>query len=131
MQDYIHRSGERGDVAADGGTHAALDAVADDGVADGLGHGEPDARGWIQFGINAGRAEPAHLAGTLPATIAVDALVVSVFAQAVVGGGSGGGHGAWEWLARSAGRQWHELPGSKTPAAAAGGFGSVAATELP
>ena len=84
VEDDVDWGGELGEVPADGLAHAALDAVAVDGLAHDLAYGESDARGGLgEVAVGgAGGDEVAHLLGELLAAGLVNALVVGVFPQA-------------------------------------------------
>ena len=88
----IDGGAELGEVEADGLAHAALDAVAFDGAAEDLAGGEADvgaiAGGSLQCG------EVAEVAGVLLAGGGVDALIVSMLAQAE------GGRAGTDWGVR-------------------------------
>ncbi len=85
MQDDVDGGGELRESGADGLAQATLDAVAIDGLAEGLGNGEADARaggggtpvGWTRC------VEVGELLAELLATGLVDELVVGVFAEAM------------------------------------------------
>ena len=73
---------EEREVGADGLAHAALDAVAVDGFAEGFGDGEADSGAQREAGVvRAEGDEEAHLTGELFAAGGVHALVVGVFAE--------------------------------------------------
>ena len=86
MQDDVDGRGEQREGRADSLAQAALDAVAIDGFAERLGHGEADARaGGGGASASAGRecVEVGELLAELLAASLVDELVVGVFAEAV------------------------------------------------
>jgi len=91
VEDDIHRGVERGEIVANRFAHAALDAVAIDCLAHYFADSETDARA---FGVGAAQRcavgaelrtqseEVRHLLRELFAASLVDALIVSVFAEA-------------------------------------------------
>lgn len=89
VQDDVDGEGEEIEIVADGLAHAALDAVAVDGLAHDFADGKADAgAGGVgvaeRFAVcterGAEAVEVAHLLGELLAADLVDALVVGVFA---------------------------------------------------
>ena len=96
MEDEIAAQRQQGDVAAQGLSHAALDAIAFMGFAQDLAGGEADAR--ICWVVSAShlprREEPAHGRGLTFAAGGIGALIVCVLLQARAGQGSGGGRTA-------------------------------------
>ncbi|HWE83606.1 MAG TPA: hypothetical protein VG267_01585 [Terracidiphilus sp.] len=99
MQDQIGGRGQQIDVAAEGFTHAALDAVALVCFAKDFADSKADARA-ARIGCGAGREEPAHEGGLVLARSGVGALEVGVTAQTerdeglfVRGSLGWGGHG--------------------------------------
>jgi hypothetical protein len=87
MQDDVDRRCEQRERGADGLAQAALDAVAIDGFAEGLGYREADARaGGLGSPVcRAQRVEVGELLCELLAAGLLDELVVGMFAQAVCG----------------------------------------------
>ena len=85
VENQVDRSGQELKVEADGCAAATLDAIPHVGLAEGLGHGETDARagGFGAAGGGAGGEEVGEMAGVLPAGQGVGVLVVGVLAEAV------------------------------------------------
>ncbi len=90
VKDYVYRRVECGQIVSDCLAHAALDAVAIDGLAHDLADGESDTRTsgicvtqGLAVGANLGTygEEIGHLLAKLLAAGFVDALIVSVFAE--------------------------------------------------
>ena len=94
VKDDVDRGGEMRECGADGFAQAALDAVAIDRLAEGLGNGEADAGagGCGAAGCWAGCVEVGELLAELLAAGLVDELVVGVFAESMRVGGDR--HGA-------------------------------------
>ena len=91
MEDDVDRRGEGAEVVAHHLAHAALDAVAIDGLAHDLAHGKAHARAGgagiaercaVGAELGAEGEEVAHLLRELLAAGLVDALIVGVFAGA-------------------------------------------------
>ena len=108
MKDEIATLGQKVHVAAQGLSHAALDAVAFMGLAQHLARGEADTRSyWVVWGaVSASRLlrgkEPAHGGGLALAAGGIGALIAGVLPQARVGQGLTGG-----WALSRIGRGVH------------------------